>query len=58
MVALWPSGGFTSAAHAVELYYDAYPLAEVRVFLLALPDARPLATAGWWPVHWARGGGP
>ena len=33
MVALWPRTGFTSAAQAVELYYEAYPLAEEDPFL-------------------------
>ena len=35
MVALWPRTGFTSAAQAVELYYEAYPLAEVDAHLVA-----------------------
>jgi len=35
MVALWPKTGFASAAQAVELYYEAYPLAEVDAHLVA-----------------------
>ena len=35
MVALWPRTGFASAAQAVELYYEAYPLAEVDPYLVA-----------------------
>ncbi len=35
MVALWPRTGFASAAQAVALYYEAYPLAEEDPFLAA-----------------------
>jgi len=35
MVALWPRTGFASAAQAVALYYEAYPLAEQDPFLAA-----------------------
>ncbi|MBW3640985.1 MAG: hypothetical protein KY451_14245 [Actinobacteria bacterium] len=35
MVALWPRTGFASADQAVELYYQACPLAEVDPFLTA-----------------------
>lgn len=35
MVALWPRTGFAPADQAVELYYQAYPLAEVDPFLTA-----------------------
>lgn len=33
MVALWPRTGFASAAQAVDLYYQAYPLAEEDPYL-------------------------
>ena len=35
MVALWPRTGFASAAQAVHLYYQAYPLAEEDPYLAA-----------------------
>ena len=35
MVVLWPRTGFASAAQAVALYYEAYPLAEEDPFLAA-----------------------
>lgn len=35
MVALWPKTGFASAAQAVNLYNQAYPLAEEDPFLAA-----------------------